>query len=168
MGTVMKKNFLLRIVVIALLIVAATTVQGCWLNDPDIPASTITRIYVGCSAYSEDVISQELVIHDDGSATLTVTSAAEVDGETVTQEYEIEKEQLSELFEVIDSRDLMDNAMLPFKSDEELDEAFMPILIECGDKTYVPPTTYETSYPDRVAFDDVVTLVSGLGGGDVE
>lgn len=160
----MKKNRLFRLIVCALLAVVLVTLQACWLDDPDIPASTITRIYVGCAAYSEDVISQELVIHDDGTAMLTVISAAEADGETVTQEYGIEKEQLSKLFEVIDKNDLMDDAMMIYESEEDLDEAFMPVLIECGDVTYVPQTTYETSYPDRVAIDNVVICISELWG----
>lgn len=162
----MNKRRLLKLVAIALLAVVAVTVQGCWLDDPDIPASTITRIYAECSDKFDDTVSQELVIHDDGGATLTVVSADE-DGAESTDVYELDAAQLADLFEHIDSERVIDKAMKPMESDEDLEEAFLPILVECGDETYVPESLMDTSYPDRVRLMNMLILMDGLRGGEI-
>ena len=161
----MKRNRLLRSVAFALLAVVLVGVSGCWLEEPDIPAGTITRIYAGCSPVSEDVMSQELVIHEDGTATLTVESASEDGANLSTDVYELEKGQLSELFGYLDSERVIDKAMKSYESDEDLAEAYLPILVECGDATYVPEPLVDTSYPDRVKLTDMLILLDGLREG---
>ena len=162
----MKKNWLLTLVVCMLLGVVFAALQGCWLEEPDIPASSITRIYAGASTTSEDVVSQELIIHDDGTATLTVESASADGSELATHAYELEAGALKELFAYLDSERVIDKAMKPMESEHDLDKAYLPILVECGDDTYVPATTMDTSYPDRVKLTDVLVLMDGLRGGE--
>lgn len=164
MGTVMKKNRPLTLFAVTLLAAMLVAVSGCWLFEPDIPASTITRIYVECSDRIDDTVSQELVIHEDGTATLTIESVSE-DGTASTDVYGIDAAQLADLFKLIDSEDLVDNAMKPVESDEDFDVAYLPILVECGDKAYVPDTVMETNYPDRVDLMNMLILLDELREG---
>ena len=158
----MKRNRLLVLVVCVLLAAVAVALPGCWLDDPNIPASTITRIYAECSDKDDGTVSQELVVHEDGTATLTVESASEDGSELATHVYELEAGALKELFGHIDSERVIDKAMKPMESEDELDEAFLPILVECGDETYVPETLMDTTYPDRVNLTNMLILLDEL------
>ena len=163
----MKRNRLFTLVALVLLAVTLFAVSGCWLEEPDVPSSSITRIYAECSDKDDGTVSQELIIHEDGTATLTVESASEDGSELATHVYELEAGALNELFEYLDSERVIDKAMKPMESEDELDEAYLPILVECGNDTYVPETLMDTSYPDRVKLTDMLILLDGLREGEV-